>query len=251
MINHLVSVIIPYFKKRRFIIQTINSVKKQTYKNLEVVLIYDEKNKKDLKFLKNLLKGIKNQIILNKKNYGVSYSRNIGIKNCKGSFIAFLDADDLWKPKKIKTQIAMMLNKNYDLSYTSYNLVNEKNKFLRKRNVSDFIDYNKLLYNNEIGLSTVVIKKKISKIAIFPNLKTQEDFCLWLKLLKKGVKFLPIKETLTSWRKTPNSLSSNIFQKLKNNFELYYYYENRNFINSIYGVVMVAFNKIRNNLWQK
>ena len=71
MINHLVSVIIPYFKKRRFIIQTINSVKKQTYKNLEVVLIYDQKNKKDLKFLKNLLKGIKNQIILNKKNYGV------------------------------------------------------------------------------------------------------------------------------------------------------------------------------------
>ena len=96
----IVSVIIPYFKKKNFIKKTLNSLKKQTYKNLEIIIIYDDENLSDLKFIKKFKKLDKRiKIIVNKKSQGAGRSRNIGMNIAKGKFIAFLDADDLWKNK--------------------------------------------------------------------------------------------------------------------------------------------------------
>ena len=97
-----VSVIIPYFKKRNYIKKTIDSITNQTYKKLEIIIIYDDEDHSDLKLirkLKSLDKRIK--LIINTKSLGAGRSRNIGINSAKGKFIAFLDADDLWKKKKI------------------------------------------------------------------------------------------------------------------------------------------------------
>ncbi len=92
----LVSIIIPYFKKKKFIKKTINSIFNQSYKNLELILVYDDENKKDLFFIKKILSKFKNKkIIVNKKNYGVSKSRNIAINFVKGKYVAFIDADDM------------------------------------------------------------------------------------------------------------------------------------------------------------
>ena len=96
----LVSVIIPYFKKIRYINKAINSVLEQTYKNFEVIIIYDDENLEDLKAVNNIKKKDKRiKVIVNKKNLGAGYSRNKGIKISKGNIIAFLDADDYWKKK--------------------------------------------------------------------------------------------------------------------------------------------------------
>ena len=101
--NDLVSIIIPYFKKKKFIKQTINSIFKQTYKKYEIIIIYDDKDLTDLPYLKKVVKKIKKKkIVINKKNYGAGISRNIGIKNAHGKFIAFLDADDVWNKNKLK-----------------------------------------------------------------------------------------------------------------------------------------------------
>ena len=78
----------------------------------------------------------------------------------------------------------------------------------------------------------------------FPNLNTQEDFALWLSLLREGIKLNTIQKNLSCWRKTQNSLSSNIFQKLKDAFKLFYCYENKNFILSIFSVMIISYNKI-------
>ena len=84
------SVIIPYYKKKNTIKQAIKSVILQTYKNLEIILIYDDEDKSDLKFLKNLKKLDKRiRIIVNKKNLGAGKSRNVGILNSKGNYICF------------------------------------------------------------------------------------------------------------------------------------------------------------------
>ncbi len=82
----------------------------------------------------------------------------------------------------------------------------------------------------------------------FPILKTQEDFALWLKLLRQGVKLNSIQKNLSSWRKTQNSLSSNTLQKLIDAFKLFYNHENKNFILSIFGVIMISYNKILKEL---
>ena len=77
-----VSVIIPYFKKKQYILSTVKSVINQTYKKLEIIIIYDENDKKNLKFISEICKIDKRiKLIVNKKNLGVAESRNIGIKN--------------------------------------------------------------------------------------------------------------------------------------------------------------------------
>ena len=87
------------------------------------------------------------------------------------------------------------------------------------------------------------MEKLFSKI-VFPNLKTQEDFALWLNLIRTGIKLNHIKKTLSFWRKTNDSLSSNILYKLRDAFKLFYNYENKNLINSIFSVLILSYNKI-------
>ena len=104
-------------------------------------------------------------------------------------------------------------------------------------------NYNNLYRSNFIGLSTVMVHRNIFSKNIFPNLTTQEDFALWLKLLRQGTKIKCLNKTLSFWRKTQNSLSSNSFQKLVDAFKLYYIYE-KNFIISIFSVIVLSCNKI-------
>src|SRR6056300_859781 len=106
----LVSVIIPYFKKRKFIKKTINSITSQTHKNLEIIIVYDDVDHADLKIIRKIKNSDKRvKIIINKKNLGAGRSRNIGIKKAKAKYLAFLDADDLWKKNKIKLQLTFMM----------------------------------------------------------------------------------------------------------------------------------------------
>ena len=105
----LISVIIPYYQKKKYITSSINSVLKQSYKNLELIIIYDDTNHEDLTILNNLKKRDKRvKIFINKKNLGAGLSRNKGIKLSRGKFIAFLDSDDLWSRNKLKKQIFFM-----------------------------------------------------------------------------------------------------------------------------------------------
>lgn len=240
-----VSVIITYYKKKAYILKTINSILNQTYKNFEIVFVYDDNDQKDLKYIQTLLKKFtKKKLIINKKNLGVAKSRNKALKVSKGLFIAFIDADDIWKKNKLEFQINYMLNKNLDFSCTSYDVINDKSKVLRSRIVPRHVKYDKLIKSNFIGLSTVIFRKNIHSKMKFPNLNTQEDFALWLSLLREGIKLNTIQKNLSCWRKTQNSLSSNIFQKLKDAFKLFYCYENKNFILSIFSVMIISYNKI-------
>lgn len=247
MKSYLVSVIITYYKKRRYIEKTINSLKQQTYNNYQLVFVYDDPNKEDLVFLRKILSKIKNKkILINKNNLGVAESRNKAKKFIKGKFTAFLDADDIWKKNKLKDQIKIMQNNDVDLSYTSYDIINQNGKQVGKRIVSGKSSYKELSKRCEIGLSTVIIKSSVFKKSKFPNLKTQEDLGLWLDLSRKGYVFQSLKKILSSWRKVDDSLSTNNFQKLADAFKLFYFFEKKNVIFSIYSVLVLSINKIFN-----
>ena len=105
----LISIIITYYKKKTFLKKTIQSILNQSYKNYELIFVYDDEDKKDIKFINNILRKIKRkQILINKKNLGVAKSRNIAIKKSKGSYLAFIDSDDIWKKNKLLTQLNFM-----------------------------------------------------------------------------------------------------------------------------------------------
>ena len=238
--NSKVSIIIPYCNKKKFILKTLNSAINQTYKNFEVIIIYDDSLKNDLQYIKKIVRLNKKVILLiNKKNLGAGYSRNKGIKYSKGDYIAFLDADDLWDKKKLALQINFMEKNKISFSHTSYKIINEKNNLLGVQIAEKYISYYNLLKSCDIGLSTVVLKKDIMKKNNFPNLKTKEDYVLWLKLAKKN-KIYGLKKKLSSWRRSENSLSSSFFQKILDAFRVYYKYENFNFFISILRVLVLS-----------
>ena len=241
----LVSIITPYYKKKKYIELTINSVLQQTYKNFELIIIYDDQNKEDLNLLKNLTKKDKRiKIYINKKNLGAGKSRNKGIQLSKGKFIAFLDADDCWHRNKLKKQIFFMKKSLVDISHTSYHIINSDNKIIGNR-IAKNMNHKLLLSSCDIGLSTVMLNKKLlTKKINFAIIKTKEDYVLWLKITLNNNTIYALKKNLTKWRKLKNSLSSSIFQKTKDGYYVYRHHLKYNFIKSIYSLLILSINSL-------
>ena len=234
-----ITVIMPYFRKKVFFKKSINSVLSQTFKSYEVIIIFDDNNLEELDYIKNIIKRKKKiRLIINKNNVGAGYSRNVGIDNSKSAYIAFLDCDDVWHKNKLKFQYEFMIKNNYKLTHTSYYVVDKNEKILQKNIIKkNIIDYQYLIKSCDIGLSSVMIDKRILKSERFPNLKTKEDYVLWLKLLKRGYKFFGLNKLLLSWRFSENSLSSSNIQKFFDAFRVYCYYQKNNiFISMIYTI---------------
>lgn len=246
----LVSVIIPYYKKKKFIVKSVESVINQTYKNIEIIIIYDNESNIELDYIKNLEnKDFRIKLIINKKNIGAGESRNKGIKFSKGKYIAFLDADDMWVKNKIEKQLFFMQKDNLTVSHSSYKIVDEDDNLIGKRKARDFYNIKDIIKSCDIGLSSVMLKKSIiSKTIKFANLKTKEDFILWLKILKKGIQIHAIDNELMIWRKTKNSLSSSTFQKLLDGFKVYNKYMGYNFFISLYYLFCLSFNFLKKNI---
>ncbi len=243
----LVSIVIPYFKKKKYIKNCVKSVLNQTYKNVEIIIIYDDEEKTDLNYIRKLAKGNKKIFLLiNNKSLGAGLSRNRGIEYSKGKFVAFLDADDYWNKNKLKTQINFMKTNGCQVSHTSYQIVNENKKKLSIREARSFFQVNDLLYSCDIGLSTIIIKKNIiSKNIKFPKIRTKEDFVLWLRLLENKIPIIGLNKNLTYWRKLDNSLSSSTIQKIYDGYKVYHEYMNFSLFRSIFNLFCLSINFLR------
>ena len=126
-----ISIIIPYFKKKFFFEKTIKSINNQSYKNFEIILIYDDLNQNELLFVKKVLRKVKNKkILINEKNLGPGYSRNRGILTAKGDYVAFCDADDVWKKNKLLNQLNFMKKNKLSFSHTSYSIIDRYSKII-------------------------------------------------------------------------------------------------------------------------
>lgn len=244
---NFVTVVMPYFKKRKYVRDSIESVLNQTYKNFELLIIYDDEDKTDLKMLENIKKkDSRVNIIVNSKNIGAGASRNKAIEVAKGDFLAFLDSDDIWEKKKIEIQIKFMLDNNFDFSSTSYFIIDEFDNIVDFRRTREIITFSTLLKSCDVGLSTVMLKRKlITAESQFVGLKTKEDFVLWLNITKKNINIYGIDQGLCSWRKTKKSLSTNPFQKLLDGFLVYNKYMKFNLLKSVYYLAILSINYLK------
>ena len=241
------SIIIPVCNTWLNLIKILKYLKsKKELFNFEVIII-DDKSSVVPKKIVEKIKSIKNfKIVFLSRNYGPGYARNIGIKKAKGKYIAFLDADDLWKKNKIKLQLNYMIKNNLEISHTDYEILSVNKKKKKVIKAKSFKDYKKLLFSCDIGLSTVMMNRElISRTCKFPKLKTKEDFVLWLLILKRNIKIGSLNKNLTKWRKLENSLSSSIFQRLKDGFTLYNDYMKFSILKSFLYLFILSVNSYK------
>lgn len=238
----LVSVIMPYHRKKNYFREAYYSALNQNIKKIEIIIIYDDRDHSELNFIKEIIKNKKNtKLIVNKKQLGVGASRNVGISIAKGKYICFLDCDDIWKRNKLSYQIKFMEKNFLNLTHTSYSVINQNGKLLYSLKAKKEILYKDLILSCDVALSSVVIKKDIFKDYKFTKITTKEDYLLWLKLSKNNIKIIGIDKIFTYWRKVSNSLSSDIWQKIKDAFKIYYIYEKKSFFMSIINVFFLSF----------
>ena len=125
------------------------------------MIIYDDDNLSDLNYLEKLFQSEeKIRIIKNSQTIGAGLSRNKGIQNSKGEYIAFIDADDIWKKYKLENQINFMKKKKIKFSHTTYEIIDKNDRVLGERVSRNFEKVDDLIKSCDIGLSTVILKKK-------------------------------------------------------------------------------------------
>ena len=134
---------------------------------------------------------------------------------------------------------------NFQVSHTSYNIIDINRNLISRRKARTFNTVKSLIKSCDIGLSTVIAKRSIfNQELIFPNLKTKEDFVLWLKLLENDYSIIALDIYLTDWKKVKNSLSSSVIQKLYDGFKVYKIYMKYNFIKSLYLLFCLSLNSL-------
>ena len=227
-----VSVVIPTYNRFKYLLNAIKSVKEQTYKNIEIIVVNDCSTQKEYYEYNwkandiNILHLPKNSKQIFGKICGGGNARNIGIMISSGDYIAFLDDDDYFLPTKIEKQIFYMRKENmlfsstegiggfglYDKNkkYKNYhyqgihwntlkNIFSNKNKLVLEKMYSNNINYwdlNMILIHNCIITSSIIINKKIVNMCgYFPLKKYAEDYAYWKKIFKYE-KCLHIRESL-------------------------------------------------------
>lgn len=232
----LVSIITPLYNAAPFISKTIQSVLDQTYQNWELLIVDDASTDNGPAIV---LDFVENEPRItyypNSKNNGAAHCRNQATREATGDYIAFLDADDQWHSKKLEKQLNFMLEKDCDVSFTSYLHIDEKGNALNSRvEALPKLSYKKQHKNNYIGnLTGIYNAKNLGKI-IAPNIRKRQDWAVWLEAIKKsGKPALGLQENLAFYRVRLDSISANKWKLIKYNFAFYKTYLGYSWLKSV------------------
>lgn len=199
-----VSVIIPVYNSEKYISKCLDSVLNQTYQNVEIIVINDGSKDNSIKILKEYEKKYKNIILIDKKNEGVSKTRNLGIKTATGDYIMFIDNDDFIDEDYIETY---MKNSDYDIVIGSYKRIDNNNKLLFKYNLNEnsrWTKYVVLAPWAKLYKKDFIIKNKIE----FIDFKIGEDVYFNLLCYSKTDNIKIINDFKYSWFYNNESVSN-------------------------------------------
>lgn len=223
MSDKLVSIITPTYNCAKFIARTIDSVQAQTYQNWEMIIVDDRSQDNTKEIVEGYMKNDSRiRYYLFNENFGAAVARTTAMSLAKGSYMAFLDSDDIWMPDKLERQIMWMNDNGYVFSCTAYEQIDEDDNLLN-RNIKTIkkTDYNRLLLDCPVGNSTVVYDvEKMGKFEV-PNIRKRNDDALWLQMLKKEKYIWGMPDVLMKYRIRKDSISSNKFKVIKYHWILY------------------------------
>lgn len=240
-----VSIIIPIHNAQSFIGDTILSVKSQTYANWELILVDDHSSDRSVEFIQQHLCD-KIQLFSITEGTGAAATRNEGLRRASGRYITFLDADDLWDPRKLELQLAFMEEKGCAFSFTGYEYAGSDGVGVDKIvSVPSKINYEQALRNTTIFTSTVMFDTdKISKKLIEMPQVPSEDTATWWKILRNGYTAYGLNIALTLYRRSQGTLSSNKKTAIKRIWNLYRNVEKLNIVKSAYCFAFYALHAV-------
>ena len=207
-----ISVIIPAYNAERTILETIASVQQQTFSDLELIVVDDGSTDRTLELLHSVTdERLK---IFSYQNAGVSVARNRGISHATGEFIGFLDADDLWTPDKLETQLtALQQHPEAGVAYSWTYFMNEKGaSYIEKSKAFEGNVYAELLVTNFLhnGSNPLIRSQAIESVGGFdPALAFGEEWDFYLRLAARWA-FVLVPKPQILYRQSSVSASSKV-----------------------------------------
>ena len=238
MTDKLVSIITPTYNCAEFIARTIDSVLAQTYRNWEMIIVDDQSNDTTREIVEGYMKNeprIKYYRL--SENSGAAVARTTAMQMAQGSYMAFLDSDDIWMPDKLERQLRWMTENGYVFSCTAYEQIDENDRPLGKtiRAVKK-TNYNRLLLDCPVGNSSVMYDVEAMGKFKVPDIRKRNDDALWLTMLKKEKYIWGMPDVLMKYRIRANSISSNKLSVIKYHWILYRKIEHLSVIRSVFHI---------------
>lgn len=221
----LISIVIPAYNAEKTIEKAILSAIGQTYSDIEVIIIDDCSQDGTVKIAADYeKKDNRVRVLQNQTNMGVAFSRNKGVEEARGDWIAFLDSDDRWDIAKLKKQAALLEQyPSCPLCFTGSAFENSEGlRCNYKLSVPEKMGYHDLLKQNLISCSSVLVKKEVLiKYPMKSDPKIHEDLATWLEILKSGAEAVGIDEPLLIYRVSSQSKSGNKLKAARMQWKTY------------------------------
>jgi glycosyltransferase involved in cell wall biosynthesis len=238
--DELVSIITPSFNSEKFISETILSVQRQSYTNWEMIIVDDFSTDKTVEIIRKFTsKDNRIKLFELDKNSGTGIARGCALNKAAGKYIAFLDADDLWKSEKLKIQIDFLKTNHQFFTFSFYDCMDENGKSLYKTiTAPKNLTYSQLLFCNFVGnLTGIYDASYFGKIPI-SVIRKRQDWMLWLTILKKIKTAKPIPESLAIYRIRKDSISASKIDLFKHNFLVYRQFHRFNIVFSVFSMIV-------------
>lgn len=239
----LVSIITPCSNSEKFVSQAIQSVISQTHQNWELLLVDDCSSDTTFSILSNFAsQDARIKAFKLDENSGAGVARNFAIQHAQGNYIAFLDADDLWKPEKLEKQINFMQTQNIPFTFSFYETIDEAGNSRNETLITPpKISYQQLYYCNWIGnLTGMYSVDFFGKIPI-SSIKKRQDWMLWLQIVKQIQTAIPVPESLAYYRVREDSISASKWKLIKYNFKVYRDFHQLNFISACFDTIQFLY----------
>lgn len=235
----MVSIIIPMYNATKYIRRAIDSVIAQTFSQWDLWIIDDCSTDLSVDIVRSY-KDPRIHLFVRETRGGAAYARNLGILFSSGKYVAFLDSDDIWEPDKLEKQIRFMEENHIAFSCTAYR-TSEGNVITPPKEITYEMA---LKMANPIGNLTAIYNREMLGAVYAPLIRKRNDFALWLKILKTGVKCYGMPEVLATYQIRKDSLSSKKISLLYYHWKLYYQIEHLGFWKSFYYMFCCFWEKL-------
>ncbi len=240
----MISIIVPVHNAEKYIRETVASVQAQTFKDWELILVENGSTDSTKEVLRELEsekdaspnEGAGSIRVICSDTTCAADARNEGLRVAKGRFIAFVDADDIWKPEKLERQTEHLHKCQEEAKtagktgteipgffFSGYEFGDENAVGTGKIvHVPETLTYREALSNTTIFTSTVLVDTEVipKELLNMPRIKS-EDTATWWRILQTGAKAYGLNENLVTYRRAANTLSSNKIEALRRIWNLY------------------------------